>query len=388
MNRLRALTEQGQAIWLDFIRRDLLVGGGLERLVAGDGLSGVTSNPAIFQKAIGESAEYDEDIGELLAGDREMAVGELYERLAVRDIRLAADVLRPVWEETGGVDGFVSLEVSPHLARDSEGTVREARHLWRRVARPNLMIKVPATEEGIPAVERLLAEGVNVNITLMFSLDHYEAVARAYLRGAAANPDPAGVASVASFFVSRVDTMVDRKLEEIGSRRALALRGTIGIANSKLAYRRFREIFHGPEFEPLAARGARPQRVLWASTSTKNPAYRDVVYVEELIGPETVNTLPPATLEAFRDHGVALPTLTEGLDVAEERLAELAAVGIDLDEVTEELQRQGLAKFAEPFDRLLATLDEKRGAIAAAVPAGVGGGSGSPGGAGSTSPGG
>ncbi len=370
MNRLRALTEQGQAIWLDFIRRDLLLGGGLGRLIAEDGLSGVTSNPAIFQKAIGESEEYDADIGELLDRDREMAVGELYERLAVRDIRLAADALRPVWEETEGGDGFVSLEVSPHLARDTEGTVREARHLWRRVERPNLMIKVPATPEGIPAVEHLLAEGINVNITLMFSLGHYEAVARAYLRGVAASPDPARTASVASFFVSRVDTLVDTRLEEIGSERALALRGTIGIANSKLAYRRFRQIFHGPEFEPLAARGARVQRVLWASTSTKNPDYRDVVYVEELIGPETVNTLPPATLEAFRDHGEARPTLAEGLDVAEEHLRELAALGIDLDEVTEELQRGGLAKFAEPFDRLLATLDGKREAIAETVPAG------------------
>jgi transaldolase len=257
----------------------------------------------------------------------------------------------------------VSLEVSPRLARDTEGTLEEARRLWRRVDRPNLMIKVPATTEGIPAVEQLLAEGINVNITLMFSLDHYEKVAQAYIRAVGSNQAPAGVASVASFFVSRVDSLLDERLDELGSEAALGLRGKIGIANSKMAYQRFRALFHGAAFAQARARGARPQRALWASTSTKNPAYRDVLYVEELIGAETVNTVPPDTVEAFRDHGVAAPTLAAGVDEARAQLAALAKLGIDLDEATEQLQREGLAKFVEPFDKLLAALAAKRDAL-------------------------
>jgi len=366
MNRLRALTEHGQAIWLDYIRRDLLTSGELTGLIEGDGVSGLTSNPAIFEKAIGGSDLYDEDLAELLAAGAERSTEALYEELAMRDIRLAADALLPVWKASEGADGFVSLEVAPRLARDTEGTVAEARRLWRAVARPNLMIKVPATAEGLPAVETLLAEGIHVNITLMFSLTDYEAVAGAYLRGLERNPQPEKVASVASFFVSRVDTRVDAELERIGSPAALALRGKAGIANSKMAYRRYQELFEGPAFAPLRARGARVQRVLWASTSTKNPAYRDVLYVEELIGPQTVNTLPPETLVAFREHGEARTTLTRGLREAGDDLDRLAEVGVDLARVTAELQREGIEKFAQPFDRLLETLEAKRTSLAAA----------------------
>lgn len=371
MNRLRALTEAGQAIWLDYIRRDVLENGELEGLIRDDGVTGVTSNPAIFEKAIGDSDLYDDDIRAVLDADPEVSTLELYERLAVRDIQLAADLLAPVHRDTGGADGYVSLEVSPHLARDTEGTLAEARRLWQRVARPNLMIKVPATVEGIPAIESLLAEGIHVNITLMFSMAHYEAVAQAYLRGLARNPEPQRVASVASFFVSRVDGVVDKLLESSAEPEASRLAGRIAIANSKVAYARYRDLFHGSAFADLRQAGARPQRVLWASTSTKNPAYRDVLYVEELIGPETVNTVPPATLEAFRDHGNVAATLESDLDRARVDLAALADLEIDLAEVTEELQRVGLEKFAVPFDDLLATLESKKASLArAAVAAG------------------
>jgi transaldolase/glucose-6-phosphate isomerase len=360
MNPLRKLHDQGQAVWLDFIRRGMLAGGGLTRLIEDDGLTGVTSNPSIFQQAIAGGSEYDDQIAEVLAADPRASAGHLYEALAVEDIRTAADQLRGVWDATAGADGYVSLEVSPYLAHDTEATIDEARRLWRAVDRPNLMIKVPGTDEGVPAFEALIAEGINVNVTLMFSLATYEAVAQAYLRGLSRAAAPETIASVASFFVSRVDTYADAALEEIGGEDALALRGRTAIANAKLAYRRFEEIFHGEPFAPLAARGARPQRVLWASTSTKNPAYRDVVYVEELIGSETVNTLPPATLEAFRDHGGVRPSLTEEVAEAEEHLARLAAVGVDLDEITDRLQRDGVEAFAASFDSLLAAVEGKR----------------------------
>ena len=369
MNPLQLLRSEGQAIWLDYIRRDLLTSGELARLVAEDGVTGVTSNPAIFQKAIGESDLYDEDIRRLIVERPELSATELYEELAVDEIRMTADVLRPAYDAEDGADGFVSLEVSPHLAHDTQGTLAEARRLWRRVDRPNLMIKIPATEAGIPAIEQALSEGIHVNVTLMFSMADYEAVAGAYLRGVARAAEPARAASVASFFVSRVDSKVDKQLEEIGTEEARSLKGTIAIANSMLAYRRFRELFHGEAFAALRERGARPQRVLWASTSTKNPAYRDVLYAEELIGAETVNTLPPATLEAFRDHGRVRRSLEEGLAEADEPLRRLADLGIDLDAVTTELQSEGVQKFAEPFDRLLASLEEKRAALAAAVAA-------------------
>jgi transaldolase len=370
MNRLRGLTDRGQAIWLDYIRRDILESGELERLVREDGVTGVTSNPAIFEQAIGRSDLYDQEIGRALMENPQISVEALYEQLAFQDIRLAADTLRPVYEEKAGADGFVSLEVSPHLARDTERTIAEARRFWKLVDRPNLMIKVPATREGVPAVERLLATGINVNITLMFSLAHYEAVAQAYLRGVEQNPSPERVGSVASFFVSRVDSLIDKKLEALGGPEALDLRGRIAVANSKLTYQRFLEIFEGEEFGALSARGARPQRVLWASTSTKNPAYSDVLYVEDLIGPATVNTLPPSTLEAFRDHGRSEETITAGLESARETLARLDEMEIDLDQAAEQLQQEGLEKFAEPFDRLLETLDRKKAALLGAAAAG------------------
>lgn len=363
MNPLKRLwIEHNQAVWLDFIERDLLTGGGLTRFVVDDGVRGVTSNPSIFQKAIEGGGAYDTAVSALLADDPGLSTTDLYEALAVDDIRGAADVLRPVWSESKGGDGYVSLEVSPHLARDTGGTVAEAKRLWARVDRPNLMIKVPATAEGIPAIEDLIARGINVNATLMFSLADYEAVAQAYVRGIGKCEAPDRVASVASFFVSRVDTKVDAALESIGSEQALALRGKAAVANAKLAYRRFQEIFRDGPFAEQLSRGAQVQRPLWASTSSKNPAYSDVIYVEELIGPDTVNTLPVATLEAFRDHGEPRTSITEGVDAAAATMDALAALGIDMDAVTDELQVEGVAAFAASFDQLLAALEGARSA--------------------------
>ncbi len=360
MNRLKALfDEHGQAVWLDFIERSLVTGGGLRRLVEEDGIRGVTSNPTIFHKAIEGSDAYDALVQAATAEAPGITAAALYEVLAIEDIRAAADILRDVWESSAHSDGFVSLEVSPHLARDAEGTVAEARRLWRTVDRPNLMIKVPATAEGIPAIEELISGGINVNATLMFSLADYEAVAGAYVRGLGKCAVPEQVASVASFFVSRVDTKIDGALEAIGTKRALALRGGAAVANAKLAYRRFREIFHGEDFAPLAARAGRVQRPLWASTGTKNPAYSDVLYVDELIGPETVNTLPVATMNAFRDHGQVRTTVTENVGAAEAALADLAVLGVDFDAVAAELQVEGVAAFAASFDQLLAALEKK-----------------------------
>jgi len=364
MNPLRRLWEEHrQAVWLDFIERDLLTGGGLARLVADDGVRGVTSNPSIFQKAIEGGGPYDEAVAGLLAADPGMTTVQLYEALAIEDIQHAADILQPMWKESRGGDGFVSLEVSPHLARDTKGTLAEAKRLWKTVGRPNLMIKVPATSEGIPAIEALIGDGINVNSTLMFSLADYEAVATAYLRGLEVNSNPAAVASVASFFVSRVDTKVDAALETIGTPEALALRGRAAIANAKLAYRRFGELFGAEAFASLSARGAMVQRPLWASTSTKNPEYRDVMYVEELIGPDTVNTLPVATLEAFRDHGEPRTSLLEDVGGADRVFADLAAIGVDIDAVTTELQVEGVAAFAKSYDQLLAALDRARAGV-------------------------
>ena len=356
-----AARAEGQSLWLDYIRRSLMESGELQRLVDEDALRGLTSNPAIFQKAIGGSDEYDDAIAAFLEEDPSMDAGEIYERLAVEDIRRAADILRPVYDETG-YDGVVSLEVSPHLAHDTEGTIEEARRLWEAVDRPNLMIKVSATDEGIPAIEQLLSEGINVNVTLMFSLDHYEKVAHAYLRGLRRADDPSGIVSVASFFVSRVAREVDNRLEERGLTDEVDFDGSdVAIANAKRAYRRFQEIFHGDAFADLREQGAFVQRPLWASTSTKDPSRSDVLYVETLIGTETVNTIPPHTLDAFRDHGtVAGQTVTDDLDRAEAVLEKLADAGIDLDDVTETLQTRGVEKFANPFDDLMATLEKKR----------------------------
>jgi len=363
MNPLRGLNGQGQAAWLDYILRDMLIDGRLSDLVREDGISGVTSNPAIFEQAIGGSAAYDEQLSGLLVANPGQDLEVLYEELAIRDIQAAADVLRPVYDATDGADGFVSLEVSPHLAYETDTTIEAARDLWGRVGRPNLMIKVPASDEGIPAIEELIATGINVNVTLMFSLADYEVVAQAYIRGVRRNPDPSTVSSVASFFVSRVDSKVDAALEAVGSDEALALRGKIAIANSKLAYRRFEELFHGATFDEPRAAGARVQRVLWASTSTKNPEYRDVMYVEELIGDETVNTIPPATVESFRDHGVVESTLTRNVDEAVAQLEALEAAGVDLAQLTLDLKREGIDAFVRPFDKLLATLGSKREAL-------------------------
>lgn len=361
MNPLKQLAEQGQSIWLDYIRRSLLINGDLKRLVAEDGIRGVTSNPTIFEKAIAGSSDYDEALRALLAKDPQAPTGKLYEPLAIEDIQMAADLLRPVYDATRGDDGYVSLEVSPHLADDTLATIQEAKRLRAAVDRPNLMIKVPATPAGIPAIEELIAVGVNVNVTLMFSMRHYEAVAHAYIKGLERSADPSQVASVASFFVSRVDTMVDRALESLGTPEANALLGKIAIANSKIVYRRFQEIFHGEGFAALRQRGARVQRPLWASTGTKNPAYSDVVYVDNLIGPETVNTLPPDTMDAFRDHGrVAGSSVKERLAEAEAALKQLSSLGVDLDAITEKLQQDGVAAFAASFDQLMVALDKKR----------------------------
>ena len=378
MNPLLQLRKQGQSVWLDYIRRDLIVSGRLRSLVEDDGLRGVTSNPTIFEKAIDGSTEYDAGIAEMLArNSRQQALApssgqesknteakDIYDGLAIEDVRHAADVLRPSYEESGGADGFVSIEPPPQLTRDASATIAEARRLWRTVDRPNLMIKVVATTEGMAAVEALISEGINVNITLMFSLRHYEAVAAAYLRGLGRCHRPDRVASVASFFVSRVDSQVDRLLEAIGTGEALALRGKIAIANAKIAYHRFREIFYGDAFSAQRKRGGRVQRPLWASTSAKNPQYRDVLYVEELIGPDTVNTMPVATLDAFRDHGrVRGDTVTEALAEAQRALGALAELGIDLDSITEKLQTDGISAFAADYDRVLTAIGRKRQGI-------------------------
>jgi transaldolase len=361
---LASLRKQGQSVWLDYIRRNLITGGGLKRLITEDGLTGVTSNPSIFERAIDGSADYDDD----LSRHPQLEARALYDMLAIADVGSAADLLRPVYDESGGVDGFISLEPPPQSTRDTAGTIREARRLWQAVNRPNLMIKVVASSDGITAIEQLIGEGINVNISLMFSQRHYEEVAQAYLRGLARCSDPARIASVASFFVSRIDTAVDRALDANGSAEALALRGKIAIANAKVAYRRFREIFHGEAFAALRCRGAHVQRVLWASTGVKNSSYRDVLYLEELIGPDTVNTIPPNTLEAFRQHGqVRGATVLEDVREAEEQLRRLAAFGIDLDTIADRLQVDGIAAFAKAYDQVLAALGKKTSAIAAGI---------------------
>ena len=364
MNPLKELHDQGQSVWLDYIRRDLLRSGGLKRLVDEDGVSGVTSNPTIFEKAIAGSNDYDAALGALLKQNPKASTEQLYEPLAIEDIQMAADVLRPTHEESAGADGYVSLEVSPYLAHDTQGTISAAKRLRAAVARPNVMIKVPATPAGIPAIESLIADGVCINVTLMFSMDHYDAVAGAYLRGLERCANPAQVASVASFFVSRVDTVVDKALDGVGTPQAQALQGKIAVANSKVVYQRFLQIFHGEGFAALRHRGARVQRPLWASTGTKNPKYSDVLYVENLIGPETVNTMPPETLAAFREHGkISAAAVRDHLDQAEAALAALKALGIELDVLTEKLQADGVKSFSSSFDQLLAALEKKRQAL-------------------------
>jgi transaldolase len=374
-NPLRTLREVGQSVWLDFIERGLLRSGGLARLVADDGISGVTSNPTIFDKAITGGSQYDAQITELVAAGK--TTPEIYEAVVVEDIREAADILRPVFDETRGSDGYVSIEVSPLLARDTEGTMQEVRRWASLINRPNVMVKIPATAEGIPAIEEMIAEGRNINITLIFSLDMYRRVIDAYLRGlerrAASGAPLHQVASVASFFVSRIDTEVDKRLEsriKAAPADAARLRGLLGkaaIANAKLAYQLFRETFTGERFQALARHGARVQRPLWASTSTKNPAYPDLLYVEALVGPDTVDTMPPQTIDAFRDHGRVSPgAVMEGVDEAAGTLRALDAAGIPFDDVTRTVLDAGVRLFADSFNQLVAGLEAKRQGVAAA----------------------
>ena len=360
MNPLKQLQTEGQSIWLDYIRRNLITSGELNRLIDEDGLRGMTSNPTIFHKAITSGGEYDESLRRALEANRDIDTKSLYEVVAIEDIQMAADVLEPVYKSSNGADGFVSFEVSPRLADDTDATIAEAKRLWETVNRPNLMIKVPGTSAGVPAFETLIAGGVNVNVTLMFSLKHYEDVAQAYIRGLKRCKHPERMASVASFFVSRVDTIVDKALEANGSDEARALCGRIAVVNAKVTYRRFQEIFYGDDFADLASEGARVQRPLWASTSTKNPSYHDVLYVDELIGADTVNTLPPATLDAFRDHGRVGNTITERVDEAAAQIDKLQDLGIRLDELTDKLQVDGVASFAKSFEDLLDAHEKKR----------------------------
>ena len=362
-NPLLALRAQGQSAWLDFIRRSFIESGELKRLVVEDGLGGLTSNPAIFEKAIAHGDDYAKAICEIVKGEK-LAPRRIFELLAIKDIQDAADVLAPVYEATSGRDGFVSFEVAPDLAADTEGTLLEARRLWSEVSRPNLMMKVPATVEGLSAIRTLIAEGMNVNVTLLFARGVYEEVAIAFVEAleerVARGLSVEGIAGVASFFVSRIDSSVDaqlaKKLEQATGAEKVKLEGLVGkvaIANAKLAYQSYERIFSGPRWEALAARGAQSQRVLWASTGVKNPKYKDTLYVEELIGPKTVNTMPPETLAAFRDHGRVAPTLQQGVSDAERVLSDLSSVGISLDQVTADLLVDGVKKFAEPYIALL-----------------------------------
>lgn len=358
-NPLIELQKIGQSIWLDYLRRGLIESGELKRMVDEDGLSGVTTNPTIFEKALSESSDYNSAIHHITQQDPHIEGAEVLEALIIEDIKNACDIFLPIYQKTGGRDGFVSMEVSPHLAYDTDGTIKEARRLWDKVDRPNLMIKVPATKEGIPAIEELIANGVNVNITLIFSLSHYEAVAQAYIRGLRRASRPEAVSSVASFFVSRVDRKVDHILDAIDSEEAMALRGKAAIANAKMAYKRFKEIFYGEAFQTLREKGWRIQRPLWASTSTKDPRYSDVLYVENLIGSDTVNTIPPSTYEAFKDHGKVRPTLEEGIKEAEDIIERIGALGIDLEAISDELQKEGVASFARSFDSLVESINKK-----------------------------
>ncbi len=376
-NPVLALRDLGQSVWLDFIRRDLISSGELKRYVDEDGLGGVTSNPAIFEKAIEGTDDYTSAITEL-AADSTLSPKAMFEHLAIKDIQDAADVLRPVYDRTNAMDGYVSLEVAPDLARDTEATMAEARRLWAAVNRPNVMIKVPATPEGLPAIKQLLIEGMNINITLLFACKAYEDVAWAYIEALEArvtsNQPVDRIGSVASFFVSRIDTLVDSILTDrlktaspLETPKLEALFGVVAIANAKLAYDSFKHIFSGARWEALTAKGAHTQRVLWASTSVKNPRYRDTMYVEELIGPETVNTMPPETVTAFRDHGTARNTLDEDLVGAKATLDALESAGISLDKVTSDLLDDGLKKFVDPFTKLLKAVERR--AIEARPPA-------------------
>ena len=370
MNPIRELSKYGQSPWLDYIRRSLISSGELKRLIDEDGLGGVTSNPAIFEKAITGSTDYTDALLELQKRKDLDAMG-VYEILAIKDIQDAADTLRVVYDRTNKRDGYVSLEVSPFLAKDTQGTIKDARRLWKAVNRPNLMVKIPATIEGIPAIQQCISEGININVTLLFAQEMYEKVAQGYIAGlktyAASGGDPSHVASVASFFISRIDSMVDSilkakiKASNDPKEQALlkSLMGKVAIANAKLTYQRYKEIYAGPEWADLAKKNAQTQRLLWASTSTKDPNYSDVMYVEELIGPDTVDTIPPATFDGFREHGKPKASLEADLDAAHDTMETLAKVGISMKTVTDDLVTQAVKLFAEPFDKLLNTVDAK-----------------------------
>jgi transaldolase len=360
-NPLRRVHELGQSIWLDDIRRDWLRDGHLAKLIAEDALAGVTSNPAIFAKAISEGAVYNDGINSLARAGK--SIDDIYETLALEDVQAAADLFKQVYAATNSGDGYVSLEVSPHLADDTKGTVAEGLRLWKAFNRPNAMIKVPGTEAGLPAITELIAAGVNLNVTLLFSVDRYKAVVDAYLAGLeqrvkAGNPIDR-IASVASFFLSRIDTLVDAKLDALTNYEARARRGRAAIACARLAYQHYKQWTSSPRWQALAATGVKPQRLLWASTSSKDPAYKDTMYVEALIAPDTVNTLPPATVDAYRDHGEPAVRIEEEVDDAKETVRILKGLGIDLNVVSQQLEREGVKKFKEPFDALLATLKKR-----------------------------
>jgi transaldolase len=362
-SRLHKLSELGQSVWIDYLSRELIHSGELERMMKEDAVVGVTSNPTIFQKAISSGEAYDEQLREVLVEERDPK--EVFLRLAVQDVSEALDLLRPIWDQGSGKDGYVSLEVDPNLAYDTEGTVAEAVRLHALVDKPNLFVKIPATKPGLPAIEDMIAKGKSINVTLIFSLERYEEVARAYIRGlerlVAGGGDPSAVASVASFFVSRVDTETDKRLDELGGHGKL--KGKLAIANAKLAYQRYKELFSGETWEFLESKGATPQRPLWASTSTKNPEYRDVMYVEELIGSMTVNTMPEETIRAFQDHGKVALTLEQGIDEAKQVFADLEQAGIDYDDVTDTLEKEGVEKFADSFTELLEGIRAKSGEL-------------------------
>ena len=367
-NPLKGLLAYGQSPWLDFIRRNIILNGDLKKMVDNDGLRGMTSNPAIFEKAITAGNDYDDVIND--PASKSLDAKGVYEKIAIRDVQDAADIFRGVYNETKKYDGYVSLEVSPLLASDAQGTIQEARRLWKTVNRPNVMIKVPGTKEGLPAIRQLLEEGININITLLFAQSVYERVAEAYISAlearASKGQDISGIASVASFFVSRIDTLVDKKIEEKlksvtdPKQRELlsSIEGKIAIANAKCTYEKYGELTGGPRWKALAAKGARTQRLLWASTSTKNPKYRDVLYVEELIGADTVDTIPPATWDAFRDHGRLRHSLTENVPAAHQTMQNLAKAGISMKEVTDQLVVDAVRLFADPFNSLLAAISK------------------------------
>jgi len=370
-NPLKGLLAYGQSPWLDFIRRNVLLNGDLKKMIADDGLRGMTSNPAIFEKAITAGDDYKDIIN---APDAKSSTAtELYEKIAIRDVQDATDIFKTVYTETKGRDGYVSLEVSPYLAFDTQGTINEARRLWKAVNRPNVMIKIPATPEGLPAIRQALEEGININITLLFAQSAYEKVAEAYIAGlearAAKGEDVSHIASVASFFVSRIDSLVDSKIDAMqknetdSSKKALleSLRGKVAIANARRTYAKYQELVGGPRWKALAGKGAQTQRLLWASTSTKNPKYRDVLYVEELIGADTVDTIPPATFDAFRDHGKLRNSLTENVAGAHKTMSDLEAAGISMKEVTDKLIADAVKLFQDPFKQLLDAIAKHAG---------------------------